>query len=204
MDIQNLGLVFQIIALILSIIFYKKYNSIFYKILCLFLIVVVITESIGAYHIKHKLDSFRWLLVCTLLQFNLIALMYAELLKNKIFIKIIIALSVLFSLYAIQVYFVKSSFPFLAAFGGLNTSLFSFLYLRELLVSTKIINYKKLLPFWVSVGFFIFYLASVPFFTMMTFMNDRGLFYLISTLIIVMNAFIIIGLIFSKKEASLN
>ena len=78
--------------------------------------------------------------------------------------------------------------------------MFSFFYLRQLLLSNEILNYKKLLPFWVSVGFLVFYLPAIPFFTLWEYMKDRDLFFILKILIILMNLFIIYGLLWSKKE----
>ena len=74
-------------------------------------------------------------------------------------------------------------FPKMVTLGCLNTSVFVFLYLRELLMSNKILNYKKHLPFWISIGFLIFYLPAIPFFTMQEYMVGRNLFFIISILI---------------------
>ena len=192
---------FQIVTAILSLFFYKKHKSIFYKLLCIFLIVVAITESIGIYQIKYDIiDKNNIHLISAFFQFNLIALMYSKLLNEKTGKKIILFLSFLFNFYFVFVFFNKSLFPFLIAIGCINSGLFSFLYLRKLLMSDKIINYKEHLPFWVSVAFLIFYITSIPFFTEMAYMQGRDLFFLVSILIIIMNLLIITGIIWSKKE----
>ena len=67
-------------------------------------------------------------------------------------------------------------------------------------MSNKILNYKKLLPFWVSVGFLVFFLPSIPFFALLKHMKGRELFYIIGILIILMNLVIITGLIWSRKD----
>ena len=158
----------------------------------------------GAYNTnRYRMGKsvFNHLPFAVFLQFNLIALVYKQLIKDKRWIKMILLLSTLLSVSCVYIYFKYHLFTHIVVFGCLNTSLFSFLYLRELLMSDKIINYKKHLPFWVSVGFLVFYLPSIPFFIRMPFMEGRDLFFLIELLIIVMNLFIIYGLIWSKKEA---
>ena len=74
------------------------------------------------------------------------------------------------------------------------------MYLRVLLLSNEILNYKKQLPFWVSVGFLVFYLASIPFFSMHKYFENRSIYYVINILVILMNLIISFGLIWSNKE----
>ncbi|APG66148.1 hypothetical protein LPB136_12545 [Tenacibaculum todarodis] len=203
MDVQDLGLASQVIVAVLSVFCVRKHTSSFYLFFCFYLIVVLITEFYGAHNTinyNKGLPVFNHLPLAAFLQFNLIALMYVQLIKDKKWIKIILILSVLLSVFCFYTYFKYKLFTYLLIFGCLNTSLFSFLYLRELLISDKILNYKKHLPFWISVGFLVFYLSSIPFFLKMPFMQGRGLFFLIELLIIVMNLFIIYGLLCSRKE----
>lgn len=188
----------QVATAILSIVFFRK--TTFYKLLCFFLIVVAVTECVGFYQIYYDIrDEYSIHYISSFFQFNLIFLMYYFLLDTKLK-KVVLFLCVIFNTFYINVFFERSLFPYLLVIGCLNSSILSFLYLRNLLLSNEILNYKKHLPFWVSVGFLIFYIASIPFFTEMAFMKSRYLFFLIRYLIILMNIFIIIGLVWSKKE----
>ncbi|WP_158009641.1 hypothetical protein [Tenacibaculum todarodis] len=123
--------------------------------------------------------------------------------KNKKWRVLFIGLTVSFLLFWISVYFNSKLFHYLIIFEGVIISLYVFLYLKELLLSNKILNYKKLLPFWISVGFSVFYLSSIPFFAFLKYMKGRELFYIVSILIILMNLFIVTGLIWSKKEVNI-
>ncbi|MCH3881658.1 MULTISPECIES: hypothetical protein [Tenacibaculum] len=203
MSVSNIGLTSQILVAILSVVLIKKYKSPFYLFLCIFFIVAVFTELMGAYNVdryRAGKSTFNHLPLAAFLQFNSLALMYMKLIRKNRWIKIILGLSVLFSVSCIVVYFHYDMFSYLLVFGCLNTSLFSFLYLRELLLSDKILNYKKHFPFWVSVGLLVFYLPTIPFFINMPFMKGRSLFFLLELLIVFMNLFIMYGLLCSKKE----
>tara|TARA_B110000971_G_C19888110_1_gene443977 strand:- start:219 stop:584 length:366 start_codon:yes stop_codon:yes gene_type:complete len=50
---------------------------------------------------------------------------------------------------------------------GFFNSVLIILYFTELLNLKKFLKHKKILTFWVSVGFLLFYLPSVPFFTLL-------------------------------------
>ncbi|WP_440120691.1 hypothetical protein [Tenacibaculum sp. Ill] len=67
-------------------------------------------------------------------------------------------------------------------------------------MSDKIINYKKLLSFWVSVAFIVFYLPSIPFFSFWNFLKDRSLMPILYVLIVLMNVIISFGLVWSNKK----
>lgn len=202
MDLESLGLASQVLAAILSLIFIKKNKSSFYKLLCVFLVIVVVTEVIGACQIRLGVKSSGIThYISALFQFSIIALMYYQILKDKRWKKLIVVTSILFFVYWVWGFSnTRTYFSQIVIFGCLNSSIVAFLYLRKLLVSNKIINYKEHLPFWISVGFLIFYLPTIPFFAMQSYMNNRDLFYIIHTLIILMNLVIITGLIWSGKK----
>jgi hypothetical protein len=84
---------------------------------------------------------------------------------------------------------------------GVVNSVFIILFFRELLNSDKILNYKKMLSFWVSVGFLIFYLSTIPFFALIYsgFFDNRVMFPLLYSIIIVFHLCFIYGLVTCKK-----
>lgn len=134
-------------------------------------------------------------------EFIFIALMYKSIVKNRIYLKAINFISIFFCTVYGSSFLVSSIKPFeLIPLEALLISIIIIIYLAELLQSDKIIDYKKHLPFWVSVGFFIFYLSSIPFFSMYKYMVKRNLFYILSLLIILMNIFIGIGLLCSNTK----
>ncbi|WP_149025889.1 hypothetical protein [Polaribacter sp. BM10] len=46
--------------------------------------------------------------------------------------------------------------------GGVFITLSVFLFFKDFINSDKILNFKKSLPFWISVGLLIYYLGSIP------------------------------------------
>lgn len=194
--LKDITLIIQIITALISCFLYKKYSSKFYKFLVVIIVVSAFIEVWGYY------DGTILLIwnIYTILMFVLIYLLFREILKGKIILVICNMLLFFLLLVGLFTLFDDSLFYKLLIVGSVSTSMFSFFYLRQLLLSNEILNYKKLLPFWVSVGFLVFYLPAIPFFTLWEYMKDRDLFFILKILIILMNLFIIYGLLWSKKE----
>ncbi|CAL2077426.1 conserved membrane hypothetical protein [Tenacibaculum sp. 190524A02b] len=194
--LKDITLIIQIITALISCFLYKKYSSSFYRFLVVIIIVSAFVEVWGYY------DGTILLIwnIYTILMFVLIYLLFKEILKGKIILLICNILLFFLLLVGLFTLFDDSLFYKLLIVGSVSTSMFSFFYLRQLLLSNEILNYKKLLPFWVSVGFLVFYLPAIPFFTLWEYMKDRDLFFILKILIILMNLFIIYGLLWSKKE----
>lgn len=181
-------------------IYLIKYRSKFLFLLSCYLLFSSIVEGIGAYIIRIKRSSYLLYFIYSLFQFNLLGLIYYHIIDSEKLRKLIVCLTLVFSALWIIVIFNRNLFFYLVILGAINTRVFAFLYLRTLLLSDKILNYKKLLPFWVSVGFLVFYFPSVPFFSLIGYMKDRGLFFIINILVILMNLFIIFGLACANKK----
>ncbi|CAL2104953.1 conserved membrane hypothetical protein [Tenacibaculum sp. 190524A02b] len=194
--LKDITLIIQIITALISCFLYKKYSSSFYRFLVVIIVVSAFVEVWGYY------DGTILLIwnIYTILMFVLIYLLFKEILKGKIILLICNILLFFLLLVGLFTLFDDSLFYKLLIVGSVSTSMFSFFYLRQLLLSNEILNYKKLLPFWVSVGFLVFYLPAIPFFTLWEYMKDRDLFFILKILIILMNLFIIYGLLWSKKE----
>lgn len=200
MNLEYIELSIQVFTAFLSCIYLFKYKTklLFFLTLCLVLSCIV--EVIGAYLIIVKTPSYTLYLIYSFFQFNIIAYIYYLTIYDITIKKAIVYLSLIFSLFWIVVIFNKNLFFYLIILGAINTSLFVFFYMKKLLMSDEILNYKELLPFWFSVGFIVFYLPSIPFFSLINYMQNRGLFFILNILVILMNLFIIWGLIWSKKE----
>lgn len=191
----------QVIVAIFSLIFYLKNKTKFAMILTFILFTTAIVEIIGAYFLSIKQPNLIFYQISHLISFGVIPIMYYNLIKDKIWIRSLIVILSAFLVLWIITFFNKNYFQYYVSLGYLSIGLTAFFYLKELLLSDKILNYKKLLPFWVSIGFLIFYLPSIPFFTMINYMKSRGLFPIVDFLVILMNLIISFGLIWSSKEA---
>ncbi len=170
--------------------------------LLILLWVTVIVEFIGAYINKNATSfSTNYLYhVYSFFEYNLIALMYLSIIKDKIVVTVIKLLMIVFNLfYIISCFFIEIQL-YVVPIGSFMVATFLVFYFSELLKSNKILNYKKEVSFWVTVGFFIFYLPSIPFFSMLGYMKDRGLFFVLRILVILMNLFVLYGLLCSRKK----
>ena len=194
---QYFSLFSQISVALVSIYFYKKYgHKKYYIFLLVFLCVTAIVESIGTYFLPTDFDIYFMSYSWALLQ-NILLLMFFYFLLKK---QIIFYFFIFFIVMWVYFFGCQQDLNKIIILSFLNAAIFSLLYLKELLISDKIFFYKKLLPFWVSVGFLVFYLPSIPFFTLFKYMQNRGLFFIVNILIILMNLFIIYGLLCSNKE----
>ncbi|RBW55285.1 hypothetical protein DS884_16790 [Tenacibaculum sp. E3R01] len=190
----------QVTAALLSLFYLHKFKSDFYKVLVIILCLTAFIELLGFNNVKIGKSGENLYLLYGFLLFNLIPYLYLKVLKIRKKNLLIIILSATFNILMLFVLYGSISLNYLIILGSINSSIYVFQYLRELLMSDKILNYKKLLSFWVSVGFLVFYLPSIPFFSMLNYMHTRGLFFVLYILIILMNTFIIYGLLCSKKE----
>lgn len=187
-----LALFSQILTSVLSVLFFKKYKTKFYIFLVIIFCLTSFTEAIGKYMISLDMLNNHLYLCYSFFLFNLIAITYFFILKTT---KYIILFSFIFNV-TFFVFILKDiSYLNSVIIGAFNTSFYSFFYLKKLLISKEIINYKKHLAFWVSVGFLVFYLPSIPFFLMIKIMENRILFFILHILTILMNLLIIYGLI---------
>jgi hypothetical protein len=191
---------FQYVSLLVAILFYKMYkNYTFYKFFVIYLIYTIVFDILAKTIFEfNNISLFNYY---TFFEFNFFALIYYALIKEKstlIFIKILI---IIFN----AIYFISFIYDDLIKYTvlieGIFNSVFIILYFKELLNSDNILNYKKLLPFWISVGFLLFYLTSIPFFTLLYsgFFSSRIMFPILYSLIIVFHLCFIYGLVTCKK-----
>jgi len=189
----------QVLTAFICILFYTKFaNKKYYSFLLIFLLLIAVIECLGIYLVKTDIDSYLMTYLFSLFQNILILIIFKHLIKKPHII--LHSLFIIFFLLWIY-YFRKTSKLQIIIIGSFfNAAIFSLMYLRELLISDEIFFYKKLLPFWMSVGFLVFYLPSIPFFTLLNYMPNRKLFFIINILIILKNSFITYGLITCSRE----
>ncbi|CAM1360986.1 conserved membrane hypothetical protein [Tenacibaculum litopenaei] len=195
---QNLSLFFQISTAVLSVVYLKRYaNQPFYKFLVALLLLIALVESIGTFVYSFKIDSYYLSYGFIAFQ-NLLALLLFRVLVGQR--KILWLLWWAFLFVWLWYFEARAQITKPVIFGSLCIAVYALWYLRELLLSDKILVYKKMISFWVAVAFLIFHLSSVPFFSMVHYMQTRGLFFVLNVLIILMNLLIIFGFVCSKKE----
>ncbi|PQJ75770.1 hypothetical protein BTO13_11290 [Polaribacter gangjinensis] len=150
-------------------------------------------------------DNITFFNVYTFFEFNLFALIYYQLIKEKIRLVILKVLMITFN----TVYFLSFYFDFYILYTipleGVFNSIIVILFFVDLLNSDEILNYKKLLSFWISVSFLIFYLTSVPFWSLYysSIFETRAMFPIIYYLATIFQLIFIYGLLACKKTESL-
>ncbi len=190
----------QLSVAVLVTWFYKKTKTKFVFYLMTLLWIIVVVEGIGIYCKIIKKEAGLVYHVYSFFEYNLIALMYLSILKKKSSISIIKVMVLFFNVLYFLTYVNVDYQIYVTPVGSLFVSVYCVLYLIELLQSDKILNYKKEFPFWVTVGFLVFYLPSIPFFMLLKSMQNRGLFFILSILVVFMNLLIAYGLLCSREE----
>lgn len=198
MTLENLFPFFEYTSILIALFFFKNYKKyLYYKYFLCYLVVVVTVETIASF----ISDNHYIFDIYVYFEFNIIALLYISILKNEKVKKFIISTMILFTIFHSLLYIEPDIRKYSTIVGAIIISVFAIFYFRELLFSDRITNYKKLLSFWLSVAFFIFFLTSIPFFTLFysKLFSTKVLFPILYTLIIIYNGIFIYGLIICRK-----
>ena len=177
--------------------------NIFYKYFILY-ILAIISVDILVSTIFRK-DNITLFNIYTFFEFNLFSLIYFHLIKYKSRLRILKVLVVFLNV----IYFISFYFDlyllYTVPLEGVVNSVFVILFFIELLNSERILNYKKLLPFWLSVGFLVFYLTTVPFWSLFnsSIFDTRAIFPIIYYLTTLFHLIFIYGIITCKKMENL-
>ena len=190
----------QFLTALLSCFLLRKKKTLFFKILTLFLVVTFFIEFLGWYLSSIEKPNFRVYHFYTIFEYFGIFVLYRVLLKERKYLKISYILLFIFTVLSVLTFFDRKYLHYTGIIGSFNVGVLVFLYLRELLLSNEILNYKKLLPFWVSVGLLVFHLPAIPFFSFWNYMKNKDLFPILHSLIILMNIIISFGLLWSNKK----
>lgn len=190
----------QFVTAFLSCFLLIKKKTLFLKILTLFLVVTFFVEFLGWYLSSIGKPNFRVYHFYTVFEYLVIFVLYRSLLREMKYLKISYLLLFVFVILAVLTFFDRKYLHYTGIIGSFNVGVLVFLYLRELLLSNEILNYKKMLPFWVSVGFLVFHLPAIPFFSFWDYMRNKDLFPILYSLIILMNIIISFGLLWSNKK----
>ncbi len=201
MEFQIFTVVIQVFVALMSVYyFFKKDKSPFVFALTLLLALTAIVEISGAVLIYVFRKNTLYLHYFNILiMYTLIFRMYTLIISNKRKKNIMQIMHIVFIILW-GVFLFEKQIGYTIIIGSFNTSIYLFFYLNQLLTSEEIINYKKILPFWVTVSFFTFYLPSVPFFIIVSYLKDRPLFVILNILTLVMNLILMYGFICSNKE----
>jgi hypothetical protein len=152
--------------------------------------------------------------VLTLIEFNILFFLYKKLSHEPLTQKLIRIGLPLFNLiwlsstifYIVQGQFWKYN-PVSAASGSILVSLVLVLFFREMLVSNKILNYKKDLSFWISFGLLVYYLGTTPVASLLNFLSKHSKITIYDFtsiqfyLSVFMQSCFIFGILWSQKKA---
>lgn len=199
-ELEQIFPYFEYASLILALIFVTKYKVYsFYKYFILYLCSIVIFGYLAGTVFYG--DGRAILNIFTFFEFNFLALIYFNLLKDKEALRLVKILMLTFNIIYFSSFYFSAIESYTVVMEGVVNMVFVVLYFKELLNSEKILNYKKLLPFWISVGFLIFYLSSIPFFTLLytNLIDNKIMFPILFSLIIVFHSCFIYGLVSCKK-----
>lgn len=203
MNLSDFPIIVELVTVILAILFFKKYQSKVYMYFLSYVLLVFIVEFIG--FILKKMDIYNYWMyhIYSFFEFNLIAVIYYHLTKDRGSHRSIQYLILGFN--AIYFYsFINIELQkYIVVLGSVIVSVFLILYLKELLNSDKIINFKKDFSFWITVGFLLYYLTTIPFQTVyLSGLKSRELFYIQIIITIITHSCFIYGLLWSKKAES--
>lgn len=201
-------IIIYLITLTFALISYKKYrNNLYLKLFLYFLIYSFLTEIIGTFiisyfNVRANLIYNTWWLL------NSIFYMFFFLSKIKKFLKrnLIIGLIIVFVIYnIINIIFFKNykNQILIDSFivGCIFIVITVMMYYTEILNSNAILNIKKSIYFWISIGVLIFNIGMIPVFVIAELIDYSGVFkYIILGLNILMASSFITGFIVSKKE----
>lgn len=207
-----IGSIPLLLALAVNIRLYKKLEPHWLRLFTWFLMVTFLIQTGGYYysHIFKKSNHFIFNLY-TLFNYSFYIFIFYKTLQNPVFKKIALLIGIFFFLFYIyQIFILKQLFTYSSVTG--NTGEFltlccCFLYLGELLMADRIIDFFVIPMFWITTGIMI---ASIGDFLYLCFFDyiiknnldpDGSVYGVITVLLsIIQYIFFTIGFICKKRE----
>ncbi len=199
----------ELASAIFATIYYYKYKNSVLKYFLWYLWICVLCEYSG-YIMREFFQQINNGIIFNLFfvyNFLFIFYLYKKVLKGTLRKKIMTLYSIFYT-----VVFIVCCFTLNALFGYQSISFFVgafgiilgiFFYFYEILNSQKVLNVKRNLLFWISIGLLIFYVGSIPLRVVIDYyanISFNVLFSIIYILIIIQNICYIIGFIWSDKK----
>lgn len=201
--LEKITLLLEVLALFIGFLKYKYFFSKFMQLLLILLganLFFIVLENIVQYFEFSYVYSYGLNLLSSLVSLCITYFLYLRELKSIQAKQIIKISGLLFLVACVASFFIQGVFHSILIYGAFIISLLLFFYFKQLITSEKVIEYEKMLSFWVAVAFFIVYSSSIPVFYLVVFTKKMGLFKIIEALIIVQNVIVIFGLLWSKKS----
>ena len=197
-DIREYIIYFEFTSFLVAALCLLKYKETFFKVFVAYLLMIYGIEIlVNTYFSKNNKHIYD---LMTFFEFNLISLLFYTLneeIKSRNLIKYFtLGFNII---YAVS-FFYETLKDYTVVLGGIMGSIFMFIYLKDLLKSNKVVDYKRNLSLIVTVILLFYYLSTIPFFTMVyiTGMRDPFLFYIVHIITIVTHLSFIFGMLWSK------
>ena len=196
----------ELTSLLLTLLFFKSFKSKQYCFFIAYLLFAVLADFFGGL-IEETGSNDAWLYnIYTFFEYGSVALIYYYATNTKLSKKVILYTSIFFyTIYALS--FVFTSWQtYTVILLHFCVVPFFFFYFQELLNSKKIMNYKKQLFFWITVGFLIYYFGNLPFITLSFIgtLQNRFLFTVTAFVLLLMHGIFIVNLIWLRKVRKLS
>lgn len=181
------------------------------RLFILYLSLMVLVEILAIVFLEFNLNTNLLYNLLSFFEFNILVFFYHSISENELTIKLskIIFFTVNVGLVLSVLSYGVANFHVVyntiaPVIGGVLVSVMFFLYLREILLSEEILNYKKNIFFWITTGLLLYYLGTLPLTAIFNLMK-RGsgftnLYNLQFLLIIVMHSCFILGILWNWKR----
>ncbi len=207
--LRDSGIILEIVTALIAVVFYQKYKTTRLKYILFLLLYIAINEVIGSY-IREKITNYNALLynIYNVIYFIYLFLLYRKYvikLKYKKYISIFIIcylISFVFNGFRENYFIEFQSFPYILASSFIILSII--FYFIEILNSERVLNIKKNLLFWISVGLLLYHVGIIPFRIVRNYYSsatELSILFMINVILtILMNICFIIGFIWSDKK----
>ncbi|SHI83472.1 hypothetical protein SAMN04488508_103355 [Aquimarina spongiae] len=201
----------ELITAVIGTLYYKKYKGTKLKHFILYLWYTAINEIVVGLYLKRYLEIewgdllYNLYYIISFIYFLTLFRNYLMIKKNKrvvhTFLITYIILLVINGFYQNYIYELQI-IPYIAASSFLVVTIF--LYFIEILNSEKVLNVRKNLLFWISIGLLLYHIGNIPFRILRNYysdITDATVSFLLGVfLTIIMNICFIIGFIWSDKK----
>ncbi len=199
MLLKEIIVYFEFATVLVALLKYKTHKQLYFNYFVAYVLVLLGFEYLIANFFEKDNQSIYN--IYTFFEFNLVSIIYYTLNKERLSRMVIRYLVGIFNcIYFLSFYFLILQ-NYTVTVGALMVSVFMILYLKELLNSDKIIEYKQEVSFWITVGMLFYYLCTIPFLALVYFIGLKGvfLFKIINIITIITHLCFIFGLLWSKR-----
>ncbi len=207
---MRIGVFIELFAVVIGTIYFYKYKNTALKYILLLFWYTVINDLLGVFYLRGGYEDYNAIIynIYNVINFTYLLFLYRHYIQNKTHKKAILFFSIIYLIsFVINGFFENyliefQKFPYIIAAIFLVITIS--LYFIEILNSQKVLNAKRNLLFWISVGFLIFFVGNLPFRILTNYymkLTDATISFLVKlTLTIIMNICFIIGFIWSDKK----